>query len=463
MKLIFNQKTQEINQGIIFKLLFQEQATDNPYGFKGKVGQVKPESNILFIGAGEQAKWNEKAARKIGCLIAENIQTKPIITIDLTGMEHALETLIGFYLRYWNFTKYRTNTLDAHQLYLETANIVCDENIQKAFEEILPVLNANQWCRSICEEPANVCNSNYMEEMAKMIPGIIPGVTLKVLNKPELEALGMNALLEVNAGSKNPAKLLVIEHMKGKENEKPYAFVGKGVTFDTGGISIKPSANMDEMKKDMSGAAAVLGLMRALSENNVQTNVVGIIPVVENMPDGAAQRPGDVWKTANGQTIEVLNTDAEGRLILCDALWYAQKTYNPEFVIDFATLTGAILIALGKTFAGLYVNDKGLEDSLKKAGEETGEELWTMPLHPDFDSDVNSVIADIANIGQSSPYGGSNTAAAFLARFINKDVKWAHIDIAGTAYTKKTSFCAGPGSTGYGVRLAYQWIINRLS
>lgn len=474
-----NHDTQTIKDSLLYSFMFSETnnktLTDNTTakltGFTAKLGQISPgihsqlkDTICMNVGLGNESLFTPDKARLVGCLIAQSVQTKTAITLNLLEVPNALEILEGFYLRYWNFTKYRTNTAADHKLHLETLNILADESTQTAFAALLPVLQANHWVRNICEEPANVCNSAYMEEQAKSLEKVHPKIKVKVLNQKELEALNMNALLGVNQGSANPPKLLVVEYFnesatnnEGKTN--PYVFVGKAVTFDTGGISIKPSADMDKMKKDMSGGATVLGLIKAIASNNLAVNAVAIVPVVENMPSGTAQRPGDVWKTANGQTIEVLNTDAEGRLILCDALWYAQEYYTPEYILDFATLTGAILIALGSTYAGAYTRHTSLFNSLSASGEKTGELLWRMPLHKDYDQDVNSAIADIANLGQSTPYAGSNTAAAFLARFVKPEIKWAHLDIAGTAYTKRNNaFYAGVGSTGYGVRLVYNWL-----
>jgi leucyl aminopeptidase len=247
-------------------------------------------------------------------------------------------------------------------------------------------------------------------------------------------------------------------HGAGKGKAQPLAFVGKGVTFDTGGISIKPANGMEEMKWDMGGAGTVIGLMKALAGRKAKVNVVGAVGLVENMPDGNAQRPGDVVTSYSGQTIEVLNTDAEGRLVLADVLWYVQKHLKPKAIIDLATLTGAIIVALGTSRAGLFSNNDKIAEQLFKAGEKTGEEVWRLPLGKVYDEQINSDIADMQNIGRDRE-AGSITAAQFLQRFVN-DVPWAHLDIAGTAWSKKASDICDKGATAYGVRLLNQWVAD---
>jgi leucyl aminopeptidase len=273
------------------------------------------------------------------------------------------------------------------------------------------------------------------------------------LTPKEMKELGMGALLGVAQGSANEPRLVVMR-WTGKKGEPPVAFIGKGVTFDTGGISMKPAAGMEDMKGDMGGAACVAGLMHALAARKARVNAVGVIALVENMPSGNAQRPGDVVTSMSGKTIAVLNTDAEGRLILADALWYAQKRFKPRFMIDLATLTGAILIALGKEHAGLFSNNDELADRLLKSGADTGEKLWRMPLAGEYDRLIDSDIADVKNIGGRN--AGSITAAQFLQRFVN-DVPWAHIDVAGTAMDSNRNAINQSWGSGWGVRL-----LNRL-
>ena len=256
-------------------------------------------------------------------------------------------------------------------------------------------------------------------------------------------------------GSVNESKMVIMQWNGGKKGDKPVALVGKGVTFDTGGISIKPSGGMEEMKFDMGGSGTVVGTMRALAGRKAKVNVVGVIGCVENMPDGNAQRPGDVVTSMSGQTIEVLNTDAEGRLVLADALWYTQKRFKPKAMVDLATLTGAILVAIGSKRAGLFSNNDKVADTLTELGNAHDEPMWRFPLAEDYDETLNCDVADMANISPGRE-AGSITAAQFLQRFVN-DVPWAHLDIAGTAWCKKDSPLAPKGATGYGVRLLNEW------
>ena len=276
-----------------------------------------------------------------------------------------------------------------------------------------------------------------------------------MLGEKEMKKLGMGALLGVAQGSAQEPQLLVMEwHGAGKDPKskggEPVAFVGKGVTFDTGGISLKPGAGMEEMKWDMGGAGTVIGLMKALAGRKAKANVVGLVGLVENMPDGKAQRPGDIVKSMSGQTIEILNTDAEGRLVLADVLWYCQDKYKPEFIVDLATLTGAIIVTLGHEHAGLFANDDDLSEKLAAAGRATGEKIWRLPLDDAYDKLINTDAADMKNIGGKG--AGSITAAQFLQRFVNK-TPWAHIDIAGMAWSKESKPTVPKGATGFGVRL----------
>lgn len=283
---------------------------------------------------------------------------------------------------------------------------------------------------------------------------------MNILGETEMRKLGMNALLGVGQGSDKESQLVVMRYNGNKGSKSaPVAFVGKGVTFDTGGISIKPANGMEEMKWDMGGAGVVIGLMRALAGRKAKINAIGVAGLVENMPDGNAQRPGDVVKSANGQTIEVLNTDAEGRLVLADALWYTQQHSKPQFIIDLATLTGAIIVALGTSRAGLFSNNDKLARQLFDTGKKTGEEVWRLPLADVYDKQINSDIADMQNIGKDRE-AGSITAAQFLQRFIENDTPWAHLDIAGVAWSKKDSDIAAKGATAFGVRLLNQLIAD---
>jgi leucyl aminopeptidase len=285
------------------------------------------------------------------------------------------------------------------------------------------------------------------------------GVKVEILGEAQMKKLGMGSLLGVGQGSERESQLLVMQWMKGPKAQKPVALIGKGVCFDTGGISIKPAGGMEDMKWDMGGAGAVVGAMRLIAGRKAKANVVAVCALVENMPDGNAQRPGDVVKSMSGQTIEVINTDAEGRLILCDAMWYAQQKFKPQAMVELSTLTGAIIIALGHERAGLFSNDTPLSDKLRAAGSEIGEKLWRMPLGPKYDKLIDSEIADMKNVGGGRD-AGSITAAQFLQRFVQDGVAWAHLDIAGMAWSNKGDNTTPKGATAYGVRLLDRFVAN---
>ena len=327
------------------------------------------------------------------------------------------------------------------------------EEGEAALATALAVANGIKLTRDLANRPANVCTPTHLAEQARALEKKFSAIKTKIIDQPEMQKLGMNSLLSVAQGSHEPAKLIVLEYKKGKRNIKPIVLVGKGVTFDTGGISIKPSAAMDEMKYDMCGAASVLGTMSTIAELDLAVNLVGVIPATENMPGGSATKPGDIFTSMSGQTIEVLNTDAEGRLILCDAITYSER-YNPDVVIDIATLTGACVIALGKHATGLLSNHNPLAKDLFNAGEDSGDRAWQLPLWDDYQKQIESPFADMANVGGRE--AGTITAACFLSKFAKK-LKWAHLDIAGTAWlTGKDK-----GATGRPVALLTQYILDK--
>jgi leucyl aminopeptidase len=302
--------------------------------------------------------------------------------------------------------------------------------------------------RDLINEPANILGTLEFAAKAKELSRL--GVKVEILTEKEMKKLGMGALLGVAQGSARPPRLAVMQWNGGKPKDKPLAFIGKGVVFDTGGISIKPAGGMEDMKGDMGGAAAVTGLMHVLASRKAKANVVGIIGLVENMPGSQAQRPGDIVTSMSGQTIEVLNTDAEGRLVLADALWYCNDRFQPQFMINLATLTGAIMVALGHDHAGLFSNNDELAERLASAGKATAEKVWRMPLGPEYDKLIDSKNADMKNIGGRP--GGAIIAAQFLQRFV-KDTPWAHLDIAGTAIGSPTTEINRSWASGFGVRL----------
>ncbi|HEU4351798.1 MAG TPA: leucyl aminopeptidase [Burkholderiales bacterium] len=324
------------------------------------------------------------------------------------------------------------------------------QELQNALREAIATASGTALARTLGNLPANICTPSYLADEARKLAREFK-LGLEVLERKDMEKLGMGALLSVARASQEPPKLVVLKY-QGRKGAKPLAFVGKGITFDTGGISLKPAAEMDEMKFDMSGAAAVLGSLRALAEMRAPVNVVGIIPTCENMPGGHATRPGDVVTTLSGQTVEILNTDAEGRLILCDALSYAER-FTPEVVIDIATLTGACVIALGHIATGLFANDEKLADEVRDAGDDAWDRVWEMPLWDDYQEQLRSNFADMANIGGRP--AGSVTAACFLSRFTKK-LRWAHLDIAGTAWKSGRE----KGSTGRPVPLLVRFALR---
>ena len=362
------------------------------------------------------------------------------------------EFIFGFNLKSYTFNKYKTFNKEKINKKINfkiiTSNKSKIENNYKYYDAIKDGVFLT---RDLVSEPPNVLNPKaYVQEIKKLSK---LGLKIKAYGEKELKKLGLNALLGVGQGSSNETYLVSIEwNGKKKPNQKPLAFVGKGVCFDTGGISLKPPKFMEEMKYDMAGSAVVVGLLKSLALRKAKVNVVGVVGLVENMPGGNAQRPGDIVKSYSGKTIEILNTDAEGRLVLADALSFAEKKYKPKFIIDLATLTGAIIISLGEEYAGLFSNSDELSKNIFKASEDVNEKVWRLPLHKNYDKLIDSNIADVQNINYVGG-AGSITAAQFLQRFILNKTPWAHLDIAGMAFQKKAANLNPGGATGFGVRL----------
>jgi leucyl aminopeptidase len=374
---------------------------------------------------------------------------------DLT--DAASSIAYGARLRGYRFEKYRTAKKgdDAPKKRLGTLTMAVKgaAKARRAFAPLDKVVDGVFFTRDLVSEPPNALYPvSFAREVRKLTR---LGVKVEVLGETQMKKLGMGALLGVGQGSRRDSQLVVMRWQGAAASKKPIAFVGKGVTFDTGGISLKPGAGMADMKWDMGGAGAVSGLMQALAGRKAKANVIGIIGLTENMPDGNAQRPGDIVKAMSGTTIEILNTDAEGRLVLADALWYCQKRFKPQFMVDLATLTGAIIMAFGHEYAGLFSNNDELAERLTAAGEATGEKVWRMPMGKAYNNMIDSDIADVKNIGGRE--AGSITAAQFLERFTN-DVPWAHLDIAGMAWSKTAADTVPKGGTGYGVRLLDQLV-----
>ncbi|OYW16454.1 MAG: leucyl aminopeptidase [Novosphingobium sp. 12-64-8] len=438
--------------------------------FTGKAGQVFEGftggeagfQRLGFAGIGDATGAGKLAAleRAGGALTAKYLTSgETSLAIDFAGSglsaEEAAAVLIGARLRGWRHDVYRTKLTDEQKPSLaEIVAVAAPDGTEAAWEIESAVAEGVEFTRELVTEPANVIYpESFVARCQARLEGT--GVEIVVLGKDEMTALGMGALLGVSQGSVREPRLLAMR-WKGRAGAKPTAFVGKGVTFDTGGISIKPAAGMEDMKWDMGGAAAVAGTMLALAKRKAQADVIGVCGLVENMPDGNAQRPGDVVTSMSGQTIEVINTDAEGRLVLCDALTWVQKEYSPATVIDLATLTGAIIVSLGHEHAGMFSNDDMLAGQLDAAGKASGDTLWRFPIGPAYDKLIDSPIADMKNVGPR--YGGSITAAQFIHRYIDKGVAWAHLDIAGTVWVDKPGATHDKGATGFGVRLLDRYV-----
>jgi len=418
-------------------------------------------SRLLVVGLGRPEKFDAHAAEMaaataLGKVLSTN-ETEIAFAIDtpkgvkLKGPVLAAHLMMGAKLKSYAFNQYRTKDLDDHKLRLAKVTVMTGDlaAAKKAWAPLEAVSDGVFLARDLVNEPPNVLYPAEFARRAKTLSTL--GLKVTVLGVAEMKKLGMNALLGVGQGSERESQLVVIQWHGGKKKDAPVCFVGKGVCFDSGGLSLKSGSGMMGMKGDMGGGAAVIGTMRALAARKAKVNAVGVIGLVENMPDGGAQRPDDVVTSMSGQTIEVLNTDAEGRLVLADALWYAQREFKPKFVIDLATLTGAIVTALGNEHAGLFSNDDKLAQRLADAGKKVREKLWRLPLGSAYDKLLRSKIADMKNIGGSA--AGSITAAQFLQRFIDKTA-WAHLDIAGVGWQDGEQKLLIPSwGTGFGVRL----------
>ena len=418
---------------------------------------------VVGTGTGEPGPSAEKLGGTAVARLLTSGEKKAVIDLSGRGFDADTAARVGLAaaLRSWRYDRYRTKLKDNQKPTLQEVVIVGgNSGAGKRYEQRwAPVVEGVSLTRELVTEPANII---YPETFVERVKGSIKGsgLELEVLDRAAMEKLGMGALLGVAQGSVREARLLVLKWNGGGKGGQPVAFVGKGVTFDTGGISIKPAAGMEAMKWDMGGAGAVAGAMKALALRKAKANVVGICGLVENMPGGNAQRPGDVVTTLSGQTVEVINTDAEGRLVLADAVTYVQRNFKPSTIIDLATLTGAILVSLGHEWAGLFSNNDELAGKLLQAGDESGDKLWRMPLGEPFDRLIDSPIADMKNVGPRE--GGSITAAQFIQRFIENGVKWAHVDMAGKAWSDKAAPTYEKGATGYGVRLLDQYVADVL-
>ena len=434
------------------------------------LGKLKSET-ILLVGLGKKSDLTVDIMRRAAAKAASTLRSLGIsnfsLTVEGVGKASKLSDALlaqaaaeGIILSLYRFTEYRKKAPNDNSntdiAYAVLSQKKSQAKVKAAVSDAQKICKSVFLARDLQNHPGNRATPAFLAEQARKACRKA-GVRCRILNRRDMERLKMGALLAVAQGSAQPPKFIIMEHMKGKKNEKPVVFVGKGLTFDTGGISIKPSHGMEEMKFDMSGGAAVIGAMCAIGALKLKKNVVGLVPATENMPGGRAIKPGDIVRAMSGTTIEILNTDAEGRLILADALAYAKK-YKPEVVIDLATLTGSIMVAFGSHATGLFGNDEKLIDALKEAGERTGERCWPMPLWDEYKEQIKSKVADLKNIG--GRYGGSITAAAFLESFT--DYPWAHLDIAGTAFGSRPQSPYVPaGGAGVGVRQLIDFLQNR--
>ena len=418
-------------------------------------------ARVVLVGVGPQDKLDDQGIEHAAAHAyhAVKLSGASVLELRFSGLnpDQAARAAFGAELAAYRFDRYRTTEKADAKPSIEMVRVAAAEPAaaQSAWAMYEAVARGVRFTRDLVSEPANIL---YPAEFARRVKDLDSlGLEVEILGEAEMETLGMGSLLAVGLGSERESQLAVIQWKgAGDPNAQPIAFVGKGVCFDTGGISIKPAEGMEDMKWDMGGAGAVAGLMCALAGRKAKANVVGILGLVENMPDGKATRPGDIVKSLSGQTIEVINTDAEGRLVLADALWYCQDRFKPKFMVDLATLTGAIIISLGNDYAGLFSNDDALSDKLLAASRTEAEPLWRMPMPPAYEKQIESMAADVKNIGGRP--GGSITAALFLQKFVN-GVPWAHLDIASTAWKKPSTVPTLPdGATGFGVRLLNRFV-----
>ncbi len=445
----------EVTQGVLSRAMKASR-------FEGKSGQIVEiiapagveADRILLAGLGKKDKADARSFEKVGASLVKKLLKAGADGLDIVcdaKPEDLARIAIGARLAAYTFDNYFTKKKEEDKPTLKTVGLVGakPDAVEKAWKPLSAAVAGTELARDLMNEPPNTLHPESYADRIKELEA--EGLEIEVLGEEEMDKLGMHALLGVGRGSRRASRMVVMKWSGGKDKKAaPLALVGKGVTFDTGGISLKPGASMEDMKGDMGGSAAVVGAMLSLARRKAKANVVGLVGLVENMPDGDAQRPGDIVKSASGQTIEIQNTDAEGRLVLCDVLWYAQDKFKPKAIIDLATLTGAIMVALGQENAGVFSNNDDLAAQIDAAGKIEGETTWRLPLSSGYDKLIDSAFADMKNIG--GRFAGSITAAQFLQRFIENDTPWAHIDIAGVAWRPNTAM-EPSWASGYGPRL----------
>lgn len=457
---------------------FIDHVLEKTKSFTGAIGQVEvlmvPENSpydyVIMLGCGAKDDLNEIEAEKLGgklyaALSSTNIENLEVYSDNDISESGVLAAFMGagMKLRSYKFEQYQSKMPDdENKTDLESVHFVVfgEDSANETYKEQYAIINGVYFARDLVNEPPNML---YPEAYAKRIRERLKplGVEVDILDEKKMTKLGMGALLAVGQGSDRDSRMVIMRWKGDKANtDAPLGFVGKGVTFDTGGISLKPGAGMEEMKMDMGGSAAVVGLMEALARRKSKANVVAIVGLVENMPSARAYRPADIVTSYSGKTIEVLNTDAEGRLVLVDCMSYMQEIYKPALMIDLATLTGAMLVSLGHEYCGTFSTDDGLWEQMDKAGRDTDEKLWRMPLDATWKKEMEGTISDTQNMSQAGRWAGSCTAAGFLWHFIDEDMNWAHMDIAGTAWIKKDRDVTPKYGTGFGVRVLNKFIAD---
>lgn len=450
---------------------FIAHASKNAPGWKGKAGEALvlslpaeyPYVQAIVAGVGKVKELTGTHAESVGGKIwplLERSKAKHVVFLCDLPTSTAGPLLAGLRLRSYQFPKFKKSKPESGP-HIKTLDVVAEKHaaLATADASYTPQIRGVFFARDLVNEPPNlIVPDMFAKQLRDTLKPL--GIEIDILDEKKMAKLGMGAILAVGQGSAHPPRLVVMRWNGAKSKQSPALLVGKGVTFDTGGISIKPAAGMEEMKMDMGGAAAVAGAMMALALRKAKTHVVGIVALAENMPSGTAYRPADILLSLSGKTIEVLNTDAEGRLILADALTYGQRTYKPHTVIDLATLTGAMMMALGYEYCGAFVNQDKLWKSLNDAAVGAGEKLWRMPLDEAWKKEMEGSITDLQNMGKNGRMAGACTAAGFLEHFIEDDTAWAHLDIAGTAWSKADRALGPKHATGYGVRLLNRWVAD---
>mgnify|MGYP001279911322 CR=1 FL=1 len=421
---------------------------------------------IMLIGLGTREKFTDEEARIIAgkaALKAKELGVEEFCILPFMDVDEALIEAIseGVLLSLYSFNRYKTRGKEATTTPAQATIVVNSDSakFQAVVDKVNLITQAVNYARDLSNLPPNECPPSQLASLALALDGEY-GIKTRILERYEMESIGLNGIVSVGKGSNNPPKLIILEYYGNADHQKPYLLVGKAVTFDTGGISLKPGDKMDEMKFDKCGGCSVLGILKAIASLGLPVNVIGIIPSVENMPSSTSFRPGDIIRMYNGKTVEILNTDAEGRIILADAMAYGVAMYNPQAIIDLATLTGACVIALGANVAAVIGTSKYLAERLSKISEKTGERIWDLPLHDEYHEQIKSTVADLKNIGGRP--GGAITAAAFLSNFTN-DIPWVHLDIAGTAWTQDGTFERSynpKGATGFGVRTMVKFLME---